>query len=338
MKKIALVAVALVLSLGVTYQLKKTLKWGEDSSNPTHASNSNTLNPDGSAANPSGDPAHPVLGPDGKPLAVNPVGANGSPNGTHAANANSGTVDATHPGTSVANGTGGTSAVNQSLTNGKNGSAPGAAGASGSLGASVNGSGNAASGSAGSEVAKPVAVVPEKPKDDCFAFEYRHKKEAKSRDIEEFLDLTNASFPLLHPNYNADTLCVKVNDKAVNFTMAKVKGTSEVRVGSVVGPESVIRVSYCVGKVTCKESCDTPKKRFMDDLMADSGDEDSFNDSWGKGENDAHKKDLKEKAKQLRAVASESQNLNEGSVVRTWETLQKQEWVCKDSAKRKGTK
>ena len=68
--------------------------------------------------------------------------------------------------------------------------------------------------------------------------------------------------------------------------------------------------------------------------MSDAGDDDAFNDSWGKGD-DAHKKDLKNKAKELRAVASESQSLNEGAVVRDWDTLQKQEWVCKESQKRK---
>ena len=76
-----------------------------------------------------------------------------------------------------------------------------------------------------------------------------------------------------------------------------------------------------------------PKKRFMDDMMSDASDDDSFSDSWGK--DDTRKKDLKSKAKELRAVASESQSLNEGSVVRDWDTLQKQEWVCKESQKRK---
>ena len=61
-------------------------------------------------------------------------------------------------------------------------------------------------------------TVPEKQKDNCFAFEYRHKKEARDQDIENFLDYTNA-FPLAQ-NFNAKSVCVKVNQKAVGFTLA----------------------------------------------------------------------------------------------------------------------
>jgi hypothetical protein len=92
----------------------------------------------------------------------------------------------------------------------------------------------------------------------------------------------------------------------------------------------VIRVSYCVGKVSpCHEKCDQPKKRFMDDLMSDASDDDSFSDSWGKGDTEKAKKDLKIKAKELRTIASENDHLNEGSIQRVWDELQKQEWVCK---------
>jgi hypothetical protein len=181
------------------------------------------------------------------------------------------------------------------------------------------------------QASQPVAKVePEKPKDNCFTYEYRHKKEAKDQDIENFLDYTNA-FPIARANYNPNSVCVKVNQKAVNYTVAKSKSrTTEVRVGSMVGPESVIRVSYCVGKVShCHETCVQPKKRFMDDLMNDAGDEDSFSDSWGKDGDDKNKKDLKEKSKELRAVASENDHLNESSIQRDWDELQKQEFVCK---------
>ena len=175
----------------------------------------------------------------------------------------------------------------------------------------------------------PIAAAPEKPKDNCFSFEYRHKRAARDQDIENFLDYTNA-FTLQHANFNEKSLCVKVNQKPVNYQVAKFKSTSEVRIGSMVGPESVIRVSYCVGKVAqCQENCVQPKKRFMDDLMNDASDEDSFSDSWGKGENENPKKELKNRTKELRAIASENDHLNEASVQRDWEELQKHEWVCR---------
>lgn len=176
---------------------------------------------------------------------------------------------------------------------------------------------------------KVVKTAPEKLKDNCFAFEFRHKKEAANQDIENFLDHTNA-FPIVHNDYNPKSMCVKVNQKPVTYQLSKYKQTPEVRVGSMVGPESVIRVSYCVGKVSpCHEKCDQPKKRFMDDLMSDASDDDSFNDSWGKGDAEKAKKDLKIKAKELRTIASENDHLNEASIQREWDELQKQEWVCK---------
>jgi hypothetical protein len=254
------------------------------------------------ASNTSGTPGqNGVTGTDNVPGATNGTTAQTGQNGTDGA------------GTAGVNGTNGQGAngVGTSGTNGAGGTAT-----TGTTGA--NGTGTAVA-------TKP---VPEKPKDNCFAFEYRHKKEARDQDIENFLDYTNA-FPL-PANYNPKSLCVKVNQKAVNFQLAKFKTTPEVRVGSMVGPESVIRVSYCVGKITqCHEKCDQPKKRFMDDLMSDATDEDSFNDSWGKEGDENHKKEIKAKAKELRTIASENDHLNEGSVQRDWEELQKQETYCK---------
>jgi len=178
-------------------------------------------------------------------------------------------------------------------------------------------------GEAQKSVAKKAA-----PENNCFAFEYRHTSDAKNRDIEDFLDDTNA-FPILHPNANLKSICVKVNHKPVAFKLAKNHSQREVWIGSVVGPESVIRVSYCVGKVACKESCAVKTNRFMDDLMSDAGGDD-FKDSWDESPaNAAKKKELQGKVKELRSVASENQDLNQRSVVRTWETIEKQEWVCK---------
>ena len=255
------------------------------------------------------------------------VAGNTAGNGNGTSTALNGT-NSQNPNQTV--GTNGTTAPD-----GVNGTTVGANGAN-SQGTGTTGGMNTAGtstthGTTSGDATKPVAKAePEKPKDNCFAFEYRHKKEAKDQDIENFLDYTNA-FPVARADYNPKSLCVKVNQKAVNFQVAKAKsGTTEVRVGSMVGPESVIRVSYCVGKISpCHETCVQPKKRFMDDLMNDAGDEDSFTDSWGKDGDDKNKKELKEKSKELRAVASENDHLNEGSVQRDWDELQKQEWVCK---------
>jgi hypothetical protein len=232
--------------------------------------------------------------------------------------------------TSANNGAVGANANTNGVMNGANGNAgsnPGTAGNSTNGGsANANSANHSHETSGTTPVAKKEA---EKPKDNCFAFEYRHKKEARDQDIENFLDYTNA-FPIADANYNPKSVCVKVNQKAVNFQVAKYKSNTEVRVGAMVGPESVIRVSYCVGKISpCHETCVQPKKRFMDDMMSDASDDDSFNESWGKGDDENRKKDLKNKAKELRAIASENDHLNDSGVQRDWESVQKQEWVCK---------
>jgi hypothetical protein len=197
-------------------------------------------------------------------------------------------------------------------------------------GTSVNGA-HPVNGAAGTSTQVAGEVKKAAPENNCFSFEYRHTKEAQNKDIEDFLDYSNA-FPVLHKGVNEKSVCVKVNNKPVAFKMNKNKSQDEVMIGAVVGPESVIKVSYCVGKAACKESCAVKSNRFMDDMMSDAGDEDEFKDSWGDSNSAAHtaqKKELQGKVKELRSVASENKDLAQRSVIRTWETLQKQEWVCK---------
>lgn len=187
----------------------------------------------------------------------------------------------------------------------------------------VGGAGGTASGMPG---AGGVAGTQKNPDSNCFSFEYKHQKEALNKDIEDFLDYSNA-FPILHQKVNQKTICVKVNGKAVAHKVSKYKDQQEILIGSVVGPESVIKVSYCTGAVKCKESCAVKTNRFMDDLMSDTGDEDEFKESWGDAKE--QKKELTAKVKEFRNVASENKDLQKQSTVRTWDTVQTNEWVCK---------
>jgi hypothetical protein len=218
--------------------------------------------------------------------------------------------------------------------NGANGSINGAAtGTAGSSSTSAQNSAGGVNGTAGHSGAGEIAKATPTPKPDsnCFTFDYQHKKEARQKDIEDFLDYTNA-FALLHKNVNEKSICVKVNQKPVAFKVVHSKSTDEVVIGSVVGPESVIHVAYCVNKANCTEACAIKTNRLMDDLMSDAGDDEEFKDSWGDTD-DAHKKDqkkeLKSRVKELRAVASENKDLEKNSVMRVWENLDQKEWVCK---------
>ncbi len=172
---------------------------------------------------------------------------------------------------------------------------------------------------------KPLAAKPEAIK-NCYTFEYRHHESAKAKDIESFLDFSNA-FPLAAENVNKKSICVKVNQKPVEFQVLKSKGKEEIVLGPVVGPESLIRISYCTGTAQCRESCTAPKKRFMDDLLSDAH-ADEFQDSWGKAGADADSKELKAKSKELQALARTNSGLNDRAMMRDWNVLQKQEWAC----------
>jgi hypothetical protein len=201
-------------------------------------------------------------------------------------------------------------------------------GSGGSTGASAPGTGGvtAPGGAAGSGAAGTVASAPEVPQNNCFTYEYRHQKEALNRDIEDFLDFSNA-FPVYHEKVSQKSVCVKVNGKPAAFKLVKSKDKQEIVIGSVVGPESLIKVSYCTGTAPCKESCVVKANRLMDDLMSDVGDEDEFKESWGEAKD--QKKELQAKVKEFRNVASENRDLQNQATIRNWDTVGKTEWLCK---------
>lgn len=154
-----------------------------------------------------------------------------------------------------------------------------------------------------------------KKDNNCFSFSYQHQSKNQNRDIEDFLNDTNA-FPILSPNVNQKSICVKVNNKPVGFKLSKKDGKTEVLIGSVVGPESTIQVSYCVGNVPCKESCVVKNKNKVDDLLSDA--------EMGGLEN----AELETQVKELRNVASAHGDLMDSTIIRDWNKLQSKEWIC----------
>jgi hypothetical protein len=247
----------------------------------------------------------------------NAVDTNGNPVGANGVAGMNGMANGTANGTAGANGVAGS---NGTMASGVAGTAGANSGTSGT----VTGANGSTSGKPG-EANKTAETKPVK-QNDCFAYEYHHTEAAAGKDIEDYLDYTNA-FVLEHGPVNPKSVCVKVNQKPVKFKMAKYKGQPEIQIGSVVGPESVIRVSYCVGQAPCKEACAVKANRFMDDLTADNDDQqDTFKESWDAG--NKNKKELEANAKELRTIASTSDTIANQSVIREWETLKKQEWVC----------
>jgi hypothetical protein len=149
----------------------------------------------------------------------------------------------------------------------------------------------------------------------------------KSRDIEDFLDLSNA-FPLDPGAPNPKSICVKVDGRPVEFRLSNHGGKKEIVIGPVVGPESVIRISYCTTDARCTEACAKPKKRFMDDLLDDAH-ADEFQDSWGKNSHDADSQELRNKTRELETLAHEHGSLADHAMMRDWNTLSRQVRTCK---------
>jgi hypothetical protein len=174
------------------------------------------------------------------------------------------------------------------------------------------------------------AITPFTAEDErCHSIEYRPTAAAKGRDLEEFLDQTNA-FPILHANVNTKTVCLKINDQPVAFRLQKHKGQWEAVVGGIVGPESKIHLSYCSGKAKCKEDCKIPQKRFMDEAIDGAGGDETLFGSWGP-ENDAEtRKQLMARNQELRSVASENQALNDQAMMRDWKIEPGKDRACKE--------
>lgn len=154
-----------------------------------------------------------------------------------------------------------------------------------------------------------------KKDNNCFRFSYQHEAKNQNRDLEDFLNDTNA-FPILNSNVNQKSICVKVNEKPVNHKFVKKDGKSEVIIGSVVGPDSTIQVSYCVGSAPCKEACAVKIKNKVDELLSES--------EMGGLENT----ELETQVKELRNVASVHGDLMDSTIIRNWNQLQTKEWVC----------
>jgi|GEM_PF-2145966 len=310
MRKFGIIAAILALSVGTWFFMQKTSTKQQE----THSSETSPAAPESPAT--AANPTQPET-----PSAQANSSDAPAPQDTEAP----GAVQPPVPSNTTATGVAANS--EDSLSNSNRGTdpksvaktVPTTAATSGAMTASVP----AKSATSKSTTSAPVPAA--EPSKNCFTFEYRHQDSAKSKDIESFLDFSNA-FPLAAENVNKKSICVKVNQKPVEFQVLKLKGKEEIVLGPVVGPESVIRISYCTGTAQCRESCTPPKKRFMDDLLSDAQ-ADEFQDSWGKGA-DANSQELKAKTKELKSLAQKNGGLTDRAMMRDWNTLQKQEWSC----------
>lgn len=156
------------------------------------------------------------------------------------------------------------------------------------------------------------------PARSCHAVEYRLPPSARTQDWDEYLERTNA-FRIEHEPIAPGSICVKVNGRPVDFHLEGRNGKKEIVVGSVVGPESVIRVSYCTGPARCKEACGKPARRFRDELL----------DSREPGPQDADSRELHEKMQELETLVQERLPAAGRAIVRDWNITNRQAWTCR---------
>jgi hypothetical protein len=328
MRKIGIIVAVLALSIGTWFFIQKT---SDKVAQNSPASESTSTSPANSEATANNQPSSPAEAPPQSEVVASKSDTEVNPTAGTASDLPAGTATGMSAG--AAAGPGAVTAPSQAV-----------ASESSNLNAPKEIIPAKEGASTGSAPKNPFAVAPAKvadpgkssapnapvaksePAKNCHTFEYRHQESAKSKDIESFLDFSNA-FPLAAENVNKKSICVKVNQKPVEFQVLKLKGKEEIVIGPVVGPESIIRVSYCTGAAQCREACVPQKKRFMDDLLSDAQ-ADDFQDSWGKAGADSNSQELKAKTKELQSLARTNSGLNDRAMMRDWNTLQKQEWTC----------
>ena len=100
------------------------------------------------------------------------------------------------------------------------------------------------------------------PKDvtGCFTQNYQHQPTAGHVDRESCA--SHANVLTLDPSIRA--LCVRVDGVPVAYERKKEK----ILIGPLAGPDSVVSVSYCLGKSTCQTPCQIPKDGFMSAIGA----------------------------------------------------------------------
>lgn len=134
------------------------------------------------------------------------------------------------------------------------------------------------------EIQKMVQV--EKPAEpECFNASFRHKKTPGHTHNEDCSRHKNI-VKLSHAGVNAQSLCVRVNGRPVAFQRLK---NSEIQIGALAGPDALITVRYCLGKVKCAEDCKVPRDEFMEAIGA-LGEESENVGKWDSS--DGHARDL----------------------------------------------
>jgi hypothetical protein len=162
----------------------------------------------------------------------------------------------------------------------------------------------------------------------CWAYEYQLAPSSRIPELEDYLDATSL-LPLPPGPVNDKTLCVKADGRIVSHRLLRDQGRSGILLGPVIGPDTRVRVSFCTPGARCAEKCQKKEPSFMDGLMDDAQPEEPETTGNQKPQ-DADLRELRARAKELKAIARNDADLSGSGTLRNWTLNQQQEWSCKE--------
>lgn len=158
----------------------------------------------------------------------------------------------------------------------------------------------------GTNLPAGVEPKPEVALSGCFETRFQHPKKPGHADTESCHHHKNR-IRLAHTIQELKGLCVRIDDEPVAFE--KTKG-NDLIVAAEAGPDSVIRVSYCIGSSQCNSDCKIKPKKdtFLEAVGGVAGDEKNSGEiaEWdSEGASAADKKAVREVASEIKALEGE---------------------------------
>lgn len=155
----------------------------------------------------------------------------------------------------------------------------------------------------------PEGVAPAQPvaASGCFEMNFHHRKLPTHADAESCQRHKNR-LKLAHPLKELKALCVRIDGDAVPYEkIAKID--DEILVAPLAGPNSMIKVSYCMGSAKCgdfKESCKIKPRKdaFLEAVggVAEEKDNGQVAGWDAEGASEADKKAVREVASEIQAL------------------------------------
>lgn len=182
------------------------------------------------------------------------------------------------------------------------------------------------------------STIPSRSQARCWTHDYQLAREAHLQELEDYLDAS--SLISLPRPFEESSLCIQADERTVPHYLVRAsqREIPQIRLGPVVGPHTRIRIRFCEKDTRCKPQRCAPIRRSFTDELTDELMEDNQNDAQlDEPKNpevpsvqDADLRELRAKAKELKAIARNDSELMEAFTLRNWTLTKQQEWTCKE--------